>query len=385
LAENIVHESGLLAVVIMGTVMGNLEVPRLKEILSFKESMSVLLISMLFILLAANINIEYLLLIVRDWRSFALFAFVALVLRPLVVLVSTRQSELNLQEKLFISWVGPRGIVAAGIASLFGITLTKSGVPGAEYITPLVFMIVLGTVLLNATTARIVAKALGVIQEDSGGILIVGSSKASRIIAKYLQDHGRSVIIVDNNESSIRKAQNMELEALQSNIYTEDLNEKFELLDVGYLIAMTSSTDVNEYALKKYRKEFGERGSYRLISSEELTLPMAERPQDGLFSYTDDFLNLNEVARDDASLHELPLSSVEELKIYFHQLARDKEAVPLFIKNRDGEILIMPKNLDDLALDGQDFLLIYMGHEIEKDPDVEDILKNIDEDQDLLH
>ena len=130
------HESGLLSVVVMGMVLGNLEVPRLKEILYFKESLSVLLISILFILLAANIDMKDLNIVFRDWRSLALFGVVILILRPLGVFISTNNSELSFNEKLFISWVGPRGIVAAGIASLFGITLVNDGVQGAEYITP---------------------------------------------------------------------------------------------------------------------------------------------------------------------------------------------------------------------------------------------------------
>lgn len=385
-SEIMAHESGLLTVVIMGTVLGNLEVPRLNEILSFKESLSVLLISLLFILLAANINVEEMYLIIYDWRSFALFGFVVFVLRPIGVFVSTRQSELNVREKIFISWVGPRGIVAAGIASLFGITLTNKGVPGAEYITPLVFFIVLGTVLLNATTARLVARMLGVIQSTSGGILLVGSSKASRVMAKYLQDHGRSVVIIDNNESSIRKTNMMGLEGLHCNIYTDDLTEKFELLDVGYLIAMTSSADVNEYALKKYRKEFGERGSFRLITSEELTKPIEERPDEGLFSYYDDYLNINEVARDYPDIHELEVADMEELKYYFDDMKVDSKIIPLFVKDSAGEIHIIPKQLEELDHSEGELTLVYIGKVVEKEKiSADDETEAITEDQDMLH
>lgn len=385
-SDIIAHESGLLTVVIMGTVLANLDVPRLKEILSFKESLSVLLISLLFILLAANINMEDLELILRDWRSLALFGFVALVLRPLGVFLSTRQSELDLKEKLFISWVGPRGIVAAGIASLFGITLTSEGVPGAEYITPLVFMIVLGTVLLNATTARLVARLLGVIQDSSSGILIIGSSKASRVLAQYLQKNDRHVIIIDNNESSVRNAENAGLQAFLFNIYTEDLNEKFELLDVGYLIAMTSSGDVNEYALKKYQKEFGEMGAYRLITSEELTLPLEERPERGLFSYTDDYLNLNEVARDYPHIHELEMKSLDTLQRCVDRMAIDNKITPVFVKDSTGEIHIIPKDVSELDLGEQSFFLVYMGKKIEAG--FQQALseeEDVPEDQNMLH
>ncbi len=137
LSEIFAHESGLLAVVVMGMVLGNGKLKNLKELLYFKESLSVLLISMLFILLSANINIEDLMLL-YTWKTAVLFAIVVFIIRPLAVFSSTYKSNLEFKEKLFISWVGPRGIVAAGIASLFGSKLLKQGVEGAEYITPLV-------------------------------------------------------------------------------------------------------------------------------------------------------------------------------------------------------------------------------------------------------
>ena len=191
LADLFAHESGLLAVVVMGMVMGNINLPNLKELLYFKESLSVLLISILFILLAANINVEDLML-VYDIKALILFATVVLIVRPLGVFVSSIGSSLKFNEKLFISWVGPRGIVAAGIASLFGIELSNQGVPGAEYITPLVFMIVLGTVLLNATTARLFAQLVGVFLKNSQGILIIGAYTTYKYTQRSNDEYHRS-------------------------------------------------------------------------------------------------------------------------------------------------------------------------------------------------
>ena len=119
----------------MGMVLGNSKSEYLKELLYFKESLSILLISILFILLSANIDMEELWL-KYNWQTVLLFALVVFVLRPIGVFLSTRNSSLKLNEKLFISWVGPRGIVAAGIASLFGIRLVANGVAGAEYMSP---------------------------------------------------------------------------------------------------------------------------------------------------------------------------------------------------------------------------------------------------------
>ena len=245
------HESGLLAVVIMGMVMGNINLPNLKELLYFKESLSVLLISILFILLAANINIDQLMLL-YDWRTALLFASIILIVRPLGVFLSSSGSGLQLKEKLFIGWVGPRGIVAAGIASLFGSKLVARGEVGAEYITPLVFMIVLGTVLLNATTARIVAKWLGVFLKKSEGILMVGAAPASRLIAQYLQDNDRHVVLIDSNENNINAAKEKGIEALTANIYSDNLADNLELNDVGYLMALTGNAEINDFALNRF-------------------------------------------------------------------------------------------------------------------------------------
>jgi NhaP-type Na+/H+ or K+/H+ antiporter len=358
------HESGLLTVVVMGTVLGNLNVPNFRDVLHFKESLSVLLISILFILLAAHINMEDLLL-VWEWRDFVLFAVVVLVLRPLGVFLSTSKSDLHFREKLFISWIGPRGIVAAGIASLFGWKLTEQGVPGAEYITPLVFFIVLGTVVLNASTARLIAKLLKVIQPASNGILFIGSSQAARIIARYLMDNNRHVVLVDSNPSSIDKAKNLGLEALQVNIYQEDLEQHIELLDIGYLIAMTANHDVNMFASQKYQNIFGELGTFRLLSPEEMKQDSAKLPRQGIFSYTDDYLNLNEVARDFPMIHELPLRSVEHLETLIRELGPQVERVPLFIKFPDGFIDIIPADLSTVKIENGEHRLVYMGKKLE--------------------
>jgi len=363
------HESGLLSVVVMGMVLGNMEVPRIKEILSFKESLSVLLISILFILLAANMDLADLQLLMNDWRALALFCIVAFLLRPLGVLLSTLNSGLRFNEKIFISWVGPRGIVAAGIASLFGITLVRNGVEGAEYITPLVFMIVLGTVLINATTARLLARLLHVIQVRSDGILFIGASRAARVLAKYLHDNDRHVVLIDNNEANVRRAKQMGLEAVAANIYTEDLEEQFELVDMGYMIAMTSSPEVNNYAVMRYRKVFGEMGTYRLITPEELRKPPEELKDEEIFSFQDDFLNINEAARDYPAVHEMPVRDREHLQDMVEKLNRLARSIPVFIREPSGNLQILPAKLDDLNMEEDgDYALVYMGKEIEEEP-----------------
>ena len=355
------HESGLLAVVVMGMVLGNLDVQEVKGILDFKESLSVLLISILFILLSANMDLSHLELLL-DWRCLFLFAAVVFVLRPLGVFLSTTSSDLSTNEKLFISWVGPRGIVAAGIASLFGLKLVEKGVPGAEFITPLVFMIVLGTVLLNATTARLMARLLGVTQDKSTGVLIVGVNATSKLIAKYLQNSGRHIMLVDNNMNNVKRAQNEGLNAIEANIYKDDFKENLDFVDMGYLMAMTSSAEVNKFAVNKFRKDFGEEGAFRLIAPEELR--KGEIPAEGLFSNVDDYINVAEVVRDHPKMHELSLQSKEHFMALIAEINKLVKSFPVFIKDKEGKLTLLPANSSDLEINEGD-ILVYAGKQLE--------------------
>jgi NhaP-type Na+/H+ or K+/H+ antiporter len=337
-SELFAHESGLLAVVVMGMVLGNGKLKNLKELLYFKESLSVLLISILFILLSANINIEDLLLL-YTWKTAALFAVVVFVIRPLAVFASTYNSKLKLNEKLFISWVGPRGIVAAGIASLFGSKLLKQGVEGAEYITPLVFMIVLGTVLLNATTARFFAKMVGVFLKTSDSILFIGASGPARLIAKCLKEKGKRVILIDSNRNFIEQAINEGLEALKVDIYDDDLTNNIELNDVGYLIALTGSDMVNKYALNSFSKVFGEHGAYKLASSNEIKeATVLERER--FFTPNDDYINLSEAYRENPSIIEVKIETAAQYKNILGLLSKEEKSIPLFIEKGKGIYLI---------------------------------------------
>jgi len=361
LSDLFAHESGLLAVVVMGMVLGNLKIAELKDILYFKESLSVLLISILFILLAANMNIEDMMLLYR-WETLFLFAIVIFVLRPLGVFLSTANSNLKLNEKLFISWVGPRGIVAAGIASLFGLKLVMIGVDGAEYITPLVFMVVLGTVLLNATTARIFAKVSGVFLKSSEGIILIGASNFARLIGTYLKKNNRRVVLIDSNSNHIDKAKSLGLEAIEGDVYSDELLENVELSDIGFLIALTGSAAVNEYAIKKYNHIFGEHGSFRIISTDEMKEGNV-KPAKNLLTHKDDFINLSEVVRDFPLVNEVSVNSNEQYHKLLDEINEEFHAIPIFLKDNNGEIHIISA-LDASFKIEKGNTLIYIGKTI---------------------
>ena len=363
LSDSFAHESGLLAVVVMGMVLGNSKSEYLKELLYFKESLSILLISILFILLSANINMEDLLLI-YNWQTAILFAIVVFVLRPIGVFLSTHKSNLRLNEKLFISWVGPRGIVAAGIASLFGLKLVNDGIEGAEYITPLVFMIVLGTVLLNATTARLFARIVGVFLKKTNGILIIGASNVSRLIANYLEKNDRHVVLIDSNHTNIAKAKEEGLEAFNTNIYSDALTDNIELNDMGYLMALTGSSDINKYAINKYQNQFGENGAYRLVTEEEMLDP-TNNPKEALFSHTVNFSRLTRIVKKYPVIHETEINDKAHFKKLVEITINDKDSIPLFVKDTNGELeIISSYSLENPDI-AEGYLLVYLGKPME--------------------
>ncbi|MCT8339317.1 cation:proton antiporter [Flavobacteriaceae bacterium TK19130] len=360
------HESGLLSVVVMGMFLGNSDLPNLKELLYFKESLSVLLISILFILLAANIDLQDLLL-VYNWKTAILLAIIIFFLRPLGVFLSTVGSTLKTNEKMFISWVGPRGIVAAGIASLFGTKLVNQGVPGAEYITPLVFVVVLVTVLLNATTARYFASIVGVFLKSSEGIVVIGASKVSRLIGTYLEKNGRHVVLVDTNRLNIEKAKELGLEAINANIFSDDLTDNIELNDVGFLLAMTGNDEINKQALTRFGDSLGENGSYRLMNNQEMKIK-DNVTNKNLISKTHDYIKFTEVAREFPSIQEISVDTQEKFLKLLGHIQNEYNAVPLFLKDDTNEIFFIDNPTTMEVSEGCQ--LVYLGKPI----DFEDVV-----------
>jgi len=236
------------------------------------------------------------------------------------------------------------------------------GITDAEYITPLVFMVVMGTVLLNATTARLFAKIAGVFLKRSDGILIVGASHFSRLIATYLKNNNRRVVLIDSNSKSIEKSEAMGFEAIDGNIYSEELIEDIELNDVGFLLALTASATINKFAIDKYGPIFGERGSFRLISTEEL-LNKTPLDNEHLFTDRDDYINLSEIVRDFPYINEVTIDSAKHYKDTLKKINEELHAVPMFLKDEVGFIHIISSLGKNFKIEKGN-VLMYIGKKI---------------------
>lgn len=365
-ADVISKESGLLSVTIMGMILANLKIPELKEILNFKESLTVLLISILFIILSADIEWSQLLLLGDD--SVYVFAVVVLLLRPLTVFVSSIRSNLSFKEKVFISWIGPRGIVAAAIASIFAISIMEqSHLPlserqDAELLIPLTFLIILGTVVLQGSTAKPIARWLGVQEKDASGYLILGAHEASRLIAAYLKKMQIHAVLVDTSHNNLNEARMMNLQVMERNILQEDLSESIELTDIGHFLALTSNNELNIFACRKFRKDFEKEAAYRLITRNEMKFTSLVRPKDILFSHKVDFYRLINIARKYPVIKEYKFENEEEMKAVMAQLS--DQVVPLFIRTKENDLEVYLTDSEVNYREG--CCLVYMGEAIAK-------------------
>lgn len=279
-ANFIHHESGLFAVIAMGIALGNQREVEVQHIVSFKENLGILIISTLFIILAARLNFKD--LAILDWRFIVFLAVLILVARPLSVFLSTIKSGLNFKEKLFIAWMAPRGIVAAAIVSIFAFRLAEQGIPQAEYLVPVTFLVIIGTVLIYGISSLWVANKLGISQSHPQGVLILGAHRWGRKFAKSMQDAGIKVILVDSNASNISLALEEGLEAYEENILDQDFEEDIDLSGIGRLMTLTPNDEANSLAVLHFREIFGRSEVYQLFPakkrrSRELIIPPALR------------------------------------------------------------------------------------------------------------
>ncbi len=261
------HESGLLAVTVMGIWMANMKNVPLDEVLHFKETLTILFITGLFILLAARIDFATLAQI--GFGSLLVFLAIQFIAQPLKVWLAGMGTDLSWREKLMIAWIGPRGIVAAAISGLFALRLQDAGFVGAEAIVPLTFIVIVGTVVLASATARPLALRLGVAEPEARGVLIVGSNAFSRAVAKALQAQGFRVVVADSDYAGIRAARMEGLETFFGNVVSEAADRSLDLVGIGHLFAMSLHAELNTLAAMRYRHEFGAGHVYVLLTPRE--------------------------------------------------------------------------------------------------------------------
>jgi len=268
--SNIVQpESGLLTVTLMGLFMDNQKSVSIKHIIEFKENLSVIIISSIFILLAARLRLS-------DFQNFDFLTFVFLgvlifLARPISVFVSTIGSKLNWRERTMISWMAPRGIVAAAVASVFAFKLADQGIEGSEVLVPLTFLVIVVTVVVYGSTSYPLARLLKVVQSKPQGILFVGAHSWARMIAKAMNEKKINVIMVDTNRENIKAARLDGLKAYLGSILSERIADDLDLDGIGRLMALTPNDEANSLAALHMADAFERGEMYQLPPLSERT------------------------------------------------------------------------------------------------------------------
>ncbi|MEC9255666.1 MAG: sodium:proton antiporter, partial [Pseudomonadota bacterium] len=311
-ANMLAHESGLLAVTLMGMWLANQKDIRISEILNFKEHLTVLLISGLFIILAARLTLDD--LIALGWMPFALLAVMQFVARPLSVWVSAIGSTLSWQEKSLLSWIAPRGIVAAAVSALFAIKLEQSGEAEAAVLVPLTFSVIFGTVVLQSATSRMMARWLGVAEPPPNGFLIVGANTIARTIALELRKNQVDVLLTDSNWDNIRAARMDGLRTFYGNPVSEYAEQRLDLVGLGKLLGLSPERSINTVAGMRFGNEFGQHNIYALRTSvdarlSEMHIDGEEHRGQYLFSKDLTYSKFSSMLAQGAELHSTRLSS----------------------------------------------------------------------------
>ncbi len=262
LGELLAAEGGLLTVTIMGIALANQTWVPVRHIVEFKESLQVLLIGVLFILLAGRVQIANLLDV--GWPALAFVALLILVARPLGVLLSTWRTPLSNAERLFLMWMAPRGIVAASVASVFAFQLSDAGVDKAELLSPVVFVVIVGTVLFYGLSAGPVARRLGLAEREPQGALIVGAHPFARQLARSLNDQNVRAVMIDTNYHHVTESRLAGLEAQHGNALAKETSDELDLGGLGRVLALTSNDEVNALAMIHFGDVFGRAEVYRL-------------------------------------------------------------------------------------------------------------------------
>ena len=255
LAQALRSESGLLVAVVMGLILRASAIPEERLIRQFNEQLGILANSVLFILLAADLSIASILDL--GWGGVLTVLTLMLIVRPINILLSTWNRSFNWKQQFFLSWIAPRGIVAASMASLFALSLTKAGITGGEAMKALVFLTILMTVLIQGLTASWVARCLG-LQTTQVRTAIVGNTQLSQLLARLLQQKGETVALIDLNASDANPVQLDDIPVISKYLDLEEL-EAEGIASLSTFLALTNNPELNgilaQRALELFRPD----------------------------------------------------------------------------------------------------------------------------------
>lgn len=256
IADTIVHETGLLSVTAMGITLANMGISSISDMRHFKENVSVLLISAIFIMLTASLERETLLQIISpNIIGFVLLMMFAVC--PLSIFLSTINSGLSWQEKTLVGWIAPRGIVALTVAGYFATVLLDAGYADAEILTSLTFALVFFTVVAHGFSIGWLSRKLNLSKEGKPGALIVGSNRFTVELTKSLMKAGIPVKIVDSSWARLKVARTEGVPFYHGSVLSEQTEYNLDTMPYDYLLALTDDNAYNSLVCTTFLPEYG--------------------------------------------------------------------------------------------------------------------------------
>lgn len=340
ISNTLFHESGLLTVTVMGVWLANMRGVPTQPIIEFKETLSILLISGLFILLAARLTTDQLSLL--TWPAWAFLAVLVAVARPLTVWLCTLGSGLDWREKTLLAFISPRGIVAAAVASLFSLRLTSMNMPGAELLVPVTFLVIISTVVMQSLMARPLAGLLNLSRPTPRGFLIIGANPVARAVAGTLQENGFKVLLTDNSWDAVQEARTVGLPVYYGDPLSEHAAQHLELTGIGHLLPLSPYRELNNLAALHFEPQVGEGKVYRLaVKAGKKPQPRHDQALGHLpvaFGEDVTFARLSSLIARGAAIQCMPISTT--MKIEDYRTKHRDRLLPLFAFTPGGRIRI---------------------------------------------
>ncbi len=330
--NHFVHESGLLAVTVMGMYMANQNRVSVRHILHFKEELRILFISILFILLVARLEPSFVYQIKMEQMLF--LAALILIVRPAAVLLSTIGTNITWPERGFLAWIAPRGIVAAAVASLFSHELERIGMEGAAQLGNVTFFVIAGTVVIYGLTLPSLSRWLGVADEEPQGVLLIGAHVWGRALARTFQNAGVLVRLLDKNPAHVRRAHVDGLEAQCIDVLDESQFQTVNVQGIGSVAAITPNDEVNTLSsVHALDMGFERSGVFQLKPSGGNEEENKTDPFHGRFLFLKelDYMDIQQRWKDSWTFDSRSISSEEELES---------------IRSRTGDDLFLVASID---------------------------------------
>ena len=289
ISNHIQHEAGLLAVTLMGLAMGNMDLPSMGEMRRFKEYITLMLVSTVFVLLSADIDRS--IVDALDWHAVALIAGLMFLVRPAAVLTATFWTDMTWSERLLVAWIAPRGIVAAAVAGVFGPDLVAAGYADGALLAPLVFALVFATVIMHGFTIGWMARHLGLTVAPNT-VLIAGASPWATALAQAIKDDlGGHILLVDNSWHRLREARLAGVPVQYGEILSEEFEQGLEIASVNCLLAATSNDAYNALVCRHFSGELGRERVFQLpmyATEETHKRRHVAKPLTGIIAFSED-------------------------------------------------------------------------------------------------